>query len=72
MAKTGATGRFPEGKFTKDDEGELRFGVAVAGSQVIVDFGKPVAWFSMGADLAEQFGKMLVAKAAEARKGGVA
>lgn len=68
----GATNKFPEGKLTNDDEGELRFGIAVAGSQVIVNFGKPVAWFSMGADLAEQFGKLLIEKAAQARKGGIA
>lgn len=72
MSKFGATKKFPQGKLRQDDEGELRFGVAVAGSKVVVNFGKPVAWLGMDADLAETFGHMLIEKAREARKGGTA
>lgn len=68
----GATGRFPQGRLTKDDEGELRIAVAVNGSKIIVHFGKPVAWIGLDADLARSLGRILIEKADEAAKGGTA
>lgn len=38
----GATGKFPDGKLTENDEGELFFGVTAYHGQVILNFGKPV------------------------------
>jgi hypothetical protein len=40
----GATGRFPEGKVTDSDEGEIRFSVVAdpEAHKVFIDFGKPV------------------------------
>jgi hypothetical protein len=48
----GPTGRFPQGKQSSDDEGELRVAMAVdrAANLVRLDFGKPVAWLSVGPD----------------------
>jgi hypothetical protein len=45
----GATGRFPMGKLTETDEGEIAFGVAADKSlgKVIINFGKPTAWVGM-------------------------
>lgn len=43
----GATGKFPEGKLTEDDEGEIHMGVIVKDNKVILAFGKPVAWVGM-------------------------
>lgn len=38
----GATGKFPEGKLSDNDEGEIRFGVTNYRGKVLIDFGKPV------------------------------
>jgi hypothetical protein len=45
----GATGRFPLGKLTEADEGEIAFGVAAdkAHGKVIINFGTPTAWVGM-------------------------
>lgn len=50
--KLGATGRFPEGKIREDDEGELRAAIGVNNGQVVIDFGKSVAWLSLPPDAA--------------------
>lgn len=64
----GETGKFPDGKLTDSDEGEIKFGVAAYGSQVLLNFGKPVAWFAMDADHADSLGDLLKHKAEETRK----
>ena len=43
----GATGRFPRGKLTELDQGEVRFRVAYVDGTVVLDFGKPTAWVGM-------------------------
>ena len=65
----GPTGRFPEGKFTMHDQGELRFGVTHRAGQIIVNFGKPVAWFTMGPELARTFAEVLLHHAEEVEAG---
>lgn len=53
----GATGKYPEGKLTNNDEGELMFGIAIYEGKLILNFGKPVEWIGMtkkqAKDLAE-------------------
>lgn len=63
----GATGRYPEGKLSKHDEGEIAFAVAAdpKHGKVLIDFGKPVAFLGMNADQAIALGEMLIAKAGE-------
>lgn len=65
----GATGRFPEGKLTEHDEGEIAFGVThdPATGKVVMAFGKPVAWIGMSAAQARALGRSLFAHAADAR-----
>ena len=46
----GPTGDFPRGKFSADDEGELRIAVAHRDRTVIVNFGTKVAWIGLDAD----------------------
>lgn len=45
----GATGKFPQGKLNKTDEGELCF--AIAGDpktkKVLIEFGKSVEWLGL-------------------------
>jgi len=59
----GATGEFPEGKITDDDEGEIQFGVTTKDEKVVLNFGKPVAWFGMTRDQAEKLGRLLINRA---------
>lgn len=47
MSELGATGKFPEGKVSPDDEGEIRLAVAHTDKVVVVKFGKPIAWIAM-------------------------
>ena len=63
----GATGKFPDGQVTEDDEGELQFGIANGNGHVIVNFGKPVAWLSMRPDQALLLSAALAEHAAQAR-----
>lgn len=45
----GATGRFPQGVLTDDDEGELKMAVGrdALDGLVHINFGKPVAWLAL-------------------------
>lgn len=45
--RPGATGDFPRGRLTPQDEGGIRFAVGSKDGVVVVDFGKPVAWLGM-------------------------
>jgi hypothetical protein len=66
-AKMGATGRYPYGKMSDADEGELAVALAtdVRNGVVRMEFGKPVAWLALPAAHARQFAQMLLAKADE-------
>ena len=59
----GPTGKFPAGKLNADDEGELIFGIRREGEVVRLDFGKPVAWLGLPADVAEKLGHALLREA---------
>lgn len=68
--KFGASGKFPEGKLTEHDEGELTFGIGHKNGKVILSFGKEVAWIGMGPDLALDLAELLIehAEQCEAEK----
>jgi hypothetical protein len=61
----GATGQFPQGKVSDDDEGELRLGVAYdkLNGIVRIEFGKPVAWLGLPPPQAIEFAKVLMKNA---------
>jgi hypothetical protein len=40
----GPTGEFPDGKLDETDEGELQIGITHREGQVILAFGKSIAW----------------------------
>lgn len=61
----GATGNFPEGKITDDDEGEIRIGITKKDDTVIIDFGKPIAWIGFTKEQAKDIGEALIKKATE-------
>jgi hypothetical protein len=61
----GASGKFPRGKISKDDEGELRMAVRAFPEKGIValDFGKQVSWLGLDKAVAIQLGHALIAEA---------
>ncbi len=65
VPRLGGTGNYPDGKINKNDEGEIRFGVANVDGKVILNFGKPVAWVGMNPDDARRLADMLIKKANE-------
>jgi hypothetical protein len=63
----GATGLFPDGKLIKEDEGELRFGIAHDQDNVILNFGKPVAWLVLPPEVAKQLAAVILSHAVKIR-----
>lgn len=43
----GATGMFPQGQLTPNDEGQIRFVMKAENGKVVLDFGTPVVWIGM-------------------------
>jgi hypothetical protein len=65
--KLGATGKFPQGRIDKMDEGELRLAIGIAPDGMIrIEFGKPVAWLALSADDARNLAALLTKHAANA------
>lgn len=67
----GATGMFPDGQLTQNDEGGLRFGLSVLDGKVCVDFATPVRSLGMTPQQACDFASDLIkiARAAAREKG---
>ena len=62
--KPGPTGEFPAGKMTDEDEGAIAIKVAShATGNVVIEFGKPVAWIAMPPAMARQLAASLMAQA---------
>lgn len=59
----GATGRFPQGKLTTKDEGEIQFAIGEKDGKVILDFGKATAWIGFEPEQALQIAKILELRA---------
>lgn len=65
----GATGEYPHGKLNVHDQGELKAAIGITRKgMVCIDFGKPVAWLAMTPDEADEIARMIVEKAADARR----
>ena len=64
----GPTGKFPAGKLTSHDEGEIAFGVTVYHGTVIINFGKPIASLGMSPDEARELALSLRKRADEAER----
>lgn len=56
----GATNRFPRGKVTEHDEGELKIAMYTKDGTIFVDFGKKVAWLGLDANSARDMAKLLL------------
>lgn len=66
----GATGRFPLGQLTPEDEGEIAIGFTHTNGKIVVDFGKPVAWIGFTAEQADEIADTLRQHAAAVRAEG--
>lgn len=55
----GATGLYPDGKLISEDEGQLKLAVANNGNEVIINFGKPIAWLGFPPTQALEFAKLI-------------
>lgn len=67
--RLGATGRFPEGKLTQNDEGEIAIAIAHTDKKVVIDFGKPIAWIGFSPQQARDIAAALTKHAEEADRG---
>lgn len=59
----GATGEFPDGKLTDDDEGEIRIGITEKDNVIVLDFCKPISWIGFTKEQAIQIAQTLIDKA---------
>lgn len=65
--EAGPTGKFPEGKITEHDEGEIKFAVTVYKGKVVVNFGTPVASLGMLPEQAKVLARTLLRCAKKAQ-----
>jgi hypothetical protein len=63
----GATGRFPEGKIAKCDEGEIQFAISSSKGKVVMTWGKAVEWVGMNPQQAIELANSLKHHALRAR-----
>ena len=63
--KLGATGRFPQGKLNRHDQGELACAIYTEKGRVVMNFGKSVAWLCLDCDGALALAEILRQRAAE-------
>ena len=63
----GKTDRFPQGKLSEDDEGELAFRIAAdpIKNVIIIDFGTPVKWLGFPNDYAIGLANLILKRAEE-------
>lgn len=62
--------QYPRGKLRDDDEGAFAIRIGVRDRTVVIDFGKPIAWFGMDHDKAVEFANRILARAAEIKPKG--
>lgn len=65
LEKLGATGEFPDGKLSKEDEGELKIALSVESGRLVVRFGKEVGWLGFDKATAVAFGTAIIERARE-------
>lgn len=56
---------YPDGKLSKDDDGELKMMAFMKNGRLILDFGKDVSWLGFGKKELEVFIKQLTEKLGE-------
>ena len=59
---------FPRGRLNATDEGEVQIAVGVQQDVVVLAFPKPVAWFGMPAEQAEELARTIIELAQVAKR----
>lgn len=59
----GPTGKFPEGKITKGDQGELKMAIGIYKNTVIIDFGTKISWLGLPKQEAIAFAELIIKNA---------
>ena len=60
--------KFPEGKLSRDDQGELEFKIAIVDGRVIMDWGKPIQWIGCTPSQARAIAAALIRNADRAEQ----
>ena len=65
--KPGATGEFPQGKISDDDEGALNVSIHadMATRTVVLQFGKPISWLGLDKATTLRLADLLISRARE-------
>ena len=63
LPNVGATGKFPQGHLSPEDEGELALAIGIMDGKIILNFGKPVLWIGFDREQAKQLAEMIYDKA---------
>ena len=58
--------QFPDGKITPDDEGSISVAIGIDNGNVIINFGKPIAWLGLPPAACMEMGRTLIKRAREA------
>jgi hypothetical protein len=58
--------QFPEGKIHPDDEGKISVAIGIDNGNVIINFGKPIAWLGLPPSACMEMGRTLIKRAREA------
>lgn len=61
--RLGPTDRFPEGRLTESDEGEIRIAVGVEKGKIVLHFGEPTMWVGMTPEQAVEIAGLMIQKA---------
>lgn len=59
----GPTGKYPEGKISERDEGEIAFAVGVEQGKIALNFGKPIAFIAFTPEQAMEIARLIRNKA---------
>jgi len=63
----GPTGKFPMGRISEEDEGEIKIGVTIQKSTVILGFGKQISWVGFTHSQARELAASLIEHANKAQ-----
>lgn len=63
FGQLGATGTFPQGLMSRNDEGGLQMAVMAAEDKVVLAFGTEVSWIGFGPTQAREIAKLLSQRA---------
>ena len=58
--------QYPEGKLNESDEGEIAIAIGIEGDNVIINFGKLVAWLGLPGEQSIEMGRTLIKRGREA------